>query len=145
MLQLPAPPTSPQRQLIRGFRDVSAGSQVEERATRIVEVYDTIRHTGMAQRGCHDSLAVAEHAGLEQTNRSTKAQNSPKARKVACTLVLMSKDTVELPGKMAEMWSTQKLKTFPLQRDKILQRFPFLFMCSFEHSHTQATSRVVVC
>lgn len=29
---------------------------------------------------------------LEQTNASTEVQNCPKAREIACTLILMSKD-----------------------------------------------------
>lgn len=47
---LPAPPTSPYRQLIRGLRDVHMGSQVEERATRIAEVHETICQTRMPQK-----------------------------------------------------------------------------------------------
>lgn len=42
---------------------------MEERATRIAEVYDTICHIRMAQRGYHDSLAVAEHARLGADQR----------------------------------------------------------------------------
>ena len=44
------PPASPRSQLKGGFRDVRAGSAVEERAARTAEVPETIHRTKTAQK-----------------------------------------------------------------------------------------------
>lgn len=74
------------------------------------------------------------HRGPEPA-QGTGADLSP-----ACVQGEQTTETVEQPGKTAEMQGAQKLQAFPLKEDKILQQLLLLFMHSFEQNHMQVTS-----
>lgn len=65
----------------------------------------------------------------EETNTSRGPELTQGSRDGLSPPPHVQRQTVELPGKMAEMWSTQKLKTSLLQRDKNLQHF-HSFLCA---------------